>query len=360
MTPQLNRTAFFVLLLIFAILSVKAQSPYSIELNASTLIPLKTSFYVEQVIDGRKDSLDNGFAIVNNKKIALKFQGGLAYQVFNFVEQILPSPDSSFLKIKLRISKFSLSERTTAKQIIVKTDMTIQFLRNVNGELTQIYELHTWLEQSSIKSDSKLHEKIIREIVIRILKQFNESLVQHNDELLFKPQVYFKVIHPMDEQPNDDTIYWSLDRKLNWNDFKGKPTNDVYAAQSNCAFAQSLIPIVENGAGIFYINVRAAFFKLSSWYRMDQDTPSILIHEQKHFDIAEWQIRKLRREIASSNLSLSNYLTIINSLYNEAWNKYNSIQNQYDVETEHGTLPDEQEKWNKKIEASLNEFINEE
>ena len=344
--------------LLFDVLSVKAQSSYSIEFNASAIAPIQTGFYVEQIIDGRKDTLNNGFTLLNKKKVPLKFEGGLAFQLFNYVEKVLPLRDTSKLSVILRISKLGLSERTTAREIIAKADMAIEFLRNVNGELTKVYELHTWMEKSAFKDGETLHEKNVREIVNRILKQFNETLLQHSDEIMLKPQISFKVINPDDEQPDDDTLYWSSARKLNWNDFKGNPTNEVYAAQSNCAFAQSIIPIVENGAGIFYISVRAGFFKESSWVRKDQNTPVILLHEQLHFDIAEWQIRQLRKEIASANLNLGNYLIKINSLYNEAWNRYNAIQNEYDTETDHGTIPEDQEKWAKKVEMALNEFNN--
>ena len=59
------------------------------------------------------------------------------------------------------------------------------------------------------------------------------------------------------------------------------------------------------------------------------------------------------KQIMERSLSINNYTEIINSLYNEVWNKYNSIQDAYDRETAHGTIKDEQDRWINKVANEL-------
>ena len=269
---------------------------------------------------------------------------------------MLPAADTTILAVVINIKKLVLTERTSARGNIAKTELTIQFLRKYNDELTQLFELNTWMEQSALKDASILQEKNIRDILGRMMVQFNKFLSDHPDDPQLAHHIEFKVIHPTDDNLQDDTIYWARARKLEWEDFHGLPTDEIFAAQSNCAFGQGIQPTVENGIGIFYITIRAAFLKKGSWFRKDQNSDEVLLHEQLHFDIAEWQIRNLRKSIINSRFNLNTYADVINKLYENAWNTYSVIQSAYDDETVHGTKKEEQEKWNLKVIKGLNDL----
>ena len=239
----------FILLLHFFLLDIfvaHAQESFPVEIKTEELTKLPSRFYVTAVTDNRKDTLNNGFALINKKKVNIDFPGGLKNQMQEYFINSLPAPDTSLLPVTISIKKLVLTERVTSKGNIAKTDVTIQFLRSYNDELTQLLELSTWMEQGALKDASKLQEKNIRDIMKRMLQQFDKLLIDHSADPLLAPKIEFRVINPPDDKLLDDTIFWSTDRKLVWDDFHGVPGDEIYAAQSNCAFGQGIEPTVEN------------------------------------------------------------------------------------------------------------------
>jgi hypothetical protein len=316
---------------------------------------VERSFYVEQVIDGRKDTLSNGNVTISGKKTAAQFLNGAAQQFFLFASTKLTGREHKF-PVTLRIKRLLLTDRVSGNSRIYKTDLTLEFLRKDGNTLTQLLELSTWIEQGASKNAQGIQEKNITEILSKMFDQFDDVIQKQSNDPLFASKIVFRITGNKPVIQETDTIYWSKERKLTWKDFKGDPTSNYYAAQSNCAFAQSIEPQTEGNAGVIYIYVRAALLKKGSWVRKDQASDEVLRHEQLHFDIAEWQVRKLRKSLNEADLSLDNYEETVSKISNAAWDEYNRMQAAYDTETKHGTIEAEQVKWNKMVADGLVEF----
>lgn len=131
---------------------------------------------------------------------------------------------------------------------------------------------------------------------------------------------------------DDQKIVWNENRKLNWDDFKGKPTssNDRIAAMTSTEFIvqtktnsrnRKVEVLIEN---IFVCN--------ESWVRNDKkNAEGLLEHEQGHFDINEIQTRKLRLKI-TQNVTIEQ----VEKFIQEAYQLSNEAQNSFDMETNHG------------------------
>ena len=90
----------------------------------------------------------------------------------------------------------------------------------------------------------------------------------------------------------------------------------------------------------------------------------LLKHEQVHLKIAEKEAEKEENRIKNTwiegelncNAKWAEYnakVSLANafrSLYDGAYDNIIDKQNKYDSETEHGTIPDKQDEWNKKYE----------
>ena len=85
----------------------------------------------------------------------------------------------------------------------------------------------------------------------------------------------------------------------------------------------------------------------------DQHKEEILAHEQCHFDICELYTRKLRERIASANINVRNLKTTLRSIYKDVQDDYRARQQQYEDETEHGIIPEEQARWQEEIAKEL-------
>ncbi len=317
---------------------------------------MNSHFYVSAVIDGRKDTLNNGTISISGLKSQAQFSEGASMQIKKYSAALLIEEDFK-LPVVIRIKKLMLSDRVLGKSRIYKADISLEFLRNDSDLLTQLVELSTWVEQGAAKnSNGSIQEKNVSDIITRMMNQFDDLVVKQQNDPIFAPKIHFKISSDKPVLSEGDTIYWSSSRKLSWADFQGTPVNNNYAALSNCAFSQSVEPHKEQNAGVIYIFIRAALLKKGSWVQKDKANPEILNHEQIHFDIAEWQVRKLRKAISDAKLNLQNYEEIINRLTANAWEEYSRTQSDYDAETEHGTIEKEQIKWNKLLDEKLSEF----
>jgi len=152
--------------------------------------------------------------------------------------------------------------------------------------------------------------------------------------------------------PNEDNlIEWSPTRKLTWADFKGTPD----PSSTNVALTSSAITLNSeySNKGIKYI-VNCKFNKLLSWVRVKNDY--ILNHEQGHFDIAEAHARLLFKNLGEYKFNNRTANEDVNRIYSETMKEHVNMQKQYDLSTNHSLDSVEQENWNKKIAAKLNDL----
>lgn len=339
--------------LIYLLLLLIPGSLFSQELQLSPSTAAIKNFYVVDVTDSRKDTLNNGMISVNNKKSAASFKTSAASQIAYCASSLVKTEDK--IPIVLQINKLLLSDRISGSTRIYKVDLSLEFMRTDKGIHTKLIELSTWMEQGAGKNAKGIHEKVLSEILKKMFLQFDELILKQQDDPLYCKEIIFRVLskHPANTGEEKDTIYWSSDRKLTWDDFKGEPNSSYFAALSNCAFAQSIEPAVENRTGYINIYIRSALLKKGSWVRKSQSDDDVLKHEQLHFDIAEWHVRELRKSISQADLNLEMYEVTINKLTDVAWKQYNKIQSDYDEETAHGTILEKQQNWNKLVADKL-------
>jgi hypothetical protein len=135
------------------------------------------------------------------------------------------------------------------------------------------------------------------------------------------------------------------ERKLRWEDFRGTPpkrsSDDEVALTASVIMLKSL----GNSQGKIEIEIVAAFDPAISWVRHGHRTPEVLNHEQRHFDLAEYNARRLRSEIKS----IQGYQELFDRITREG----DALQDQYDRETDHGTDLEAQARWNRRIDDLL-------
>ena len=130
-----------------------------------------------------------------------------------------------------------------------------------------------------------------------------------------------------------DYIPWSKNRKLEWKDFQGQPTEDLFAAALT-SYKIEIIPsnvIVDEGnnfKNFTKLTVEANFYKNHSWAVEKNDY--LLQHEQLHFDIAELFARKMRTEFKKlQDKNIANFDTYYN-VYKKLWAECRQMQKAFD------------------------------
>lgn len=152
----------------------------------------------------------------------------------------------------------------------------------------------------------------------------------------------------------EDTIIWSDNVKLTWDDFKGEKnieTEAVAVTASGITFAYKVKKA--NGKIIdFTTNIEAHFYPHKSWVVKELADDYILAHEQLHFDITELHVRKFKKQIGTVKASqkLGNELDRLHRNINK---ELALMQNQYDKESNNSINKDVQEKWSLLIPKEL-------
>lgn len=145
---------------------------------------------------------------------------------------------------------------------------------------------------------------------------------------------------------------WKEHNKLSWNDFQGPVSagSDAEAAATHCSIGFETGPGEGRKPAITVYN---NFYVNKSWVREDSRIPSILVHEQGHFDLCEIYTRLLRARM--NNVAFSpNFNKELMATYDQLSREYEVRQESYERETTHGINIPAQKRWTETISRQLN------
>lgn len=150
-------------------------------------------------------------------------------------------------------------------------------------------------------------------------------------------------------------IIWKEDQKLTWNDFKSsvnrKGNKDV-VAYTHCGWEYSVVTS-SNPTAPVKIEIETIFNKDKSWKDARRINDYVLLHEQKHFDIAEIFARKLRKEVVENIKTSADYYKNFKTIYSRISNEYRDFQIAYDRDTQNGMDKEKQAQYNTSISEAL-------
>ena len=177
---------------------------------------------------------------------------------------------------------------------------------------------------------------------------------------LFSSQIFSQTVtvnvfmQNKNNDPESDTIYYNLKRKLSWQDFQGKvPSAAPWGAMTASGFSfNSSMEEDENRIDIS-VGVFTFFTKHDSWKKSNVNSPYHLEHEQHHFDITRLGAEKLVEEIRKAHFTKSNYRQLLHSIFDKVYNENLAWQHQYDLETKNSMDVEKQKGWNKKISDAI-------
>jgi hypothetical protein len=151
-----------------------------------------------------------------------------------------------------------------------------------------------------------------------------------------------------------ETIAWSQENKLTWEDFKGKTPNNARAAATTASgISYQFSTSGSNGEIELDYLVSTFFYPDKSWNQPSLCDSLILSHEQLHFDISELYARKMRNRLASTSIT-QNVKAEVKQIYKEVLEELEEFQNLYDDQTNFSRDLEQQLIWNNKIEEALN------
>lgn len=145
-----------------------------------------------------------------------------------------------------------------------------------------------------------------------------------------------------------EELSWNEYYRLQWDDFQGKPDKSSRADAATSVQIKAKPFLVKKK---IHYDVVAKFNRIKSWYR--DKSPSLLAHEQLHFDIAEVYARKIRKKMEEMSKQGINNIKTYNAAIHELLLESNEVDVQYDMETLHGAMSKKQAEWSHKIQSEL-------
>lgn len=160
--------------------------------------------------------------------------------------------------------------------------------------------------------------------------------------------IFAPALNAWSQQAASDQLSWNEFYKLQWYDFQGAPDKDSHGDAATAVSIKAKPFLVKNEINY---DVVAIFNRSKSWVR--DRSPSLLAHEQLHFDIAELYARKIRKKIrdlkANGVDDIKTYNAAIKALLQES----NEVDIQYDIETLHGAMSKRQAAWAENVAEEL-------
>lgn len=144
-------------------------------------------------------------------------------------------------------------------------------------------------------------------------------------------------------------IRWSEDRKLEVSDYQ---VGD-YDLGDAVAITTSGIKISWSGSQKRYIAY--AVFNKSESYWIDSevtDEDYVLNHEQLHFDLSHYMASLLDKEFRKKGITKDQ----ANSLFRKYFDMLDTMQDSYDIETDHGSDRAKQSEWNVAVRNLLEDI----
>jgi hypothetical protein len=156
-----------------------------------------------------------------------------------------------------------------------------------------------------------------------------------------------------------ESIIWSPERRLKWDDFNGRPDQMSEAAAMTVYLLSYDGQCVDD---VFERRVFSAFLTDQSWVRTSvllarpEINRTALAHEQTHFDLSEVSARRMRRALAALDKPCSMDDAALQAVVDPFIREDFARQRRYDTESIHGSNGGWQRDWEMRVERDLREL----
>ncbi len=353
----------FTLLCILLLFSGFQPAPKTIVLHNDQLLFTPKEFYVADVTDEREYRtaiarlLSEGTEAINSKIYTVDFQGGGFAAVKQFVNHSVPR-NITLRPVIIKIKKIMATESSLEGGRVqgdIEFDLSF-YLKNGDDDAVHLANYHGGSHYNRMAGPPQAIEPLMRNVLKEGLIYLNNWIDQQSGTNIKLAKGVKVLFTDYKENNEEDTIYYSVKRPLTWDDFKSPVPISKYDAEAFPGFGYEEHAVVANGIIKINLVMKVYLPKSASWVKNDSRTDYALNHEQRHFDIVKIIAERFKNKVSSENLPVNNFEGPVNEDYLESYREMNSLQKQYDKETNHGADQTAQQRWNERIDRELKAF----
>ncbi|QMU29866.1 hypothetical protein [Adhaeribacter radiodurans] len=323
-------------------------------------------FYIAEVKDEREDRKAVAYLIpapaapglpLATTPQPIDLQGGGLAGIREFIQRSW-AQNNKLRPLIIRLKECKVVETPSATKGRVDGHISIALAYDYRreGKPVHLVEYRGGARYSRPANSLTVIEPTLRQSLIAGIRYINIWMDQEagrNEKLATGIQVNFT---DYVRNAEDDTVFYTPNRPLKWNDFTATPRGGKYAALVFPSFAYQGGSEVINGVIQLNLTVKVYVIRSSSWVKDAARDAYSLNHEQRHFDIVKLVAERFKRKIQPDSLTLDDYNSIVQYKFIESFREMNKMQEKYDGETGHGTNAAMQETWNSRIDADLRKY----
>jgi hypothetical protein len=337
------------------------QQNNDITLHDERLDIIPKEFYIVNVIDDRDDRRAVAWLLPSNNTEAqaqtspYDFNGGFG-AIKRFIENSI-SQNTALHPIVVHLKKFKVAEAVGVGGLAQgKAELVMTFELQQGDETQHLVDYTGNANYTRSAGPPQDVEPTLRKMLGSSLQYFDTWInKQAGGDIRLAKSVKIS-FSDYNKKPEGDTIYYSVNRPLTWDDFKGGIPKSRYAAEVSPSIAYSERAEVKDGVVRVNLEVNASLPKSACWAKDGVRDSYTLNHEQRHFDLAKIAAMHLIQKIKTEELPVGNYEGPINFDYVDAYRQMDTLEKKYDDETTHGLDHFAQGKWNERIDRELKEL----
>ncbi|WP_152426257.1 hypothetical protein [Cesiribacter andamanensis] len=337
--------------------------PVSLQLEPQKLPFTPSEFWIADVQDERDIRsavawlLPAGPEPTGSATQAIDLKGGGHAAIRRFVQQSLPA-NKKLRPLQIRLKGCSITE-TPGQAGKVEGRISVSMEFDLQTEAGPVH-LTSYTGGVRYSRDARHHavvEPALRQSLSRALEYLQDWMNEqapHNEKLARGVKIFFTdYSNPL----AIDTVYYSPERPLRWDDFKAAPSRSSrFAASVFPSFAYRGSSEVVEGYIHLTLSMRVYVLMENSWVKPASRDAYGLNHEQRHFDLVKLVVERFKQQLQAQRYPVADYNGLIATQYIDFFREMNKVQEAYDGETGHGLNRAAQQRWNEKIDAELRSF----
>ena len=334
---------------------------HSITLKDTRINIKPVGYHIADVKDGRLQKYGLGTIITSlNEKDPLTITGGIRNGIQSFIAKNL-AKDINTVPILYHIKALTVAESKKEGAVNGKMSLTVSFERIGKNDTVSLANSEVYMDyKRSLVAYPSMNnlESVLHQLIVQTLDYFTDWMQINNEkhEALSKGVEIF--IMPDYKNNDRDTIYYET-RKVNWDDFRGRPASvSRYGAAIFSNFGYHSSFKVSKGLIQAFIETRTYMVRGMSWANETAKTDYSLAHEQLHFDITKLVVERFKKKVKAMRAeSIEDLNSMIQYEYLESYREMNRLQKEYDDETRHSLDTFKQAEWAQKVKMWLSEVV---
>ncbi len=338
------RLTLFVLCLVTVLPAVHAQHKKTIELKNEKFSYSPRQFYISKVVNDLKKGEFAGWMNEDH----LEFKNGAATSFSTFIANNVRQ-NKSAQPIVLHITKLYCEITQKKGQWKINTEMGLAFYTGDAAlvEFTGSGNARTGSDPIGYLST------LLKKALANDFKQFDDWWIENKGHVALSSNVKVNVSLARNSEKEDQIVY-SAQQPLQINDFQGPHgSNPSEAAATVSGIGIRYHGETLNSQLVIDVTISPYFRTSLSWFRKTEQNQRVLAHEQTHFDITALYACKLYNAVRAAKLTKENYDRVLENLQKQNEEDAEKEEILYDHETNHGTINNTQEAWQKKLKEEI-------